>query len=204
MILLGLTGGVGMGKSTVAGFLADQGVRVLDTDGVAREVVEPGEPALEEIRSALGAEVIGADGRLRRDVVAGIVFRDAAARQRLEAILHPRILVRWQQTVAGWKAEGVACAAVVIPLLFETGAGALVQAVVCVACSAASQEQRLLARGWSREQSRARQDAQWPVERKVALARFVIWTEGDWGVTRDQVGLVLRELRHGRPSGVAD
>src|ERR1041385_6459689 len=87
----GLTGGIGMGKSTAADLLRGRGFPVVDSDIIAREIVEPGQPALAEVRQVFGAEIVGADGRLRRDELARRVFGDSEARRRLEAILHPRI-----------------------------------------------------------------------------------------------------------------
>src|SRR5688572_13172046 len=122
MILLGLTGGVGMGKSTSASLLKQRGVAVVDTDDLAREVVEPGQPALKEIEATFGKHVIGSDGALRRDELAKIVFTDDAGRQKLEAILHPRIRELWLKQVEAWRAESKPIGAVIIPLLFETAA----------------------------------------------------------------------------------
>src|ERR1700722_14102542 len=95
MKLCGLTGGVRMGKSTAAAFLQARGASMVDTDHLARELVQPGQPALAEIQNAFGREIVSPDGQLRRDELANIVFTDATARQRLEAILHPRIRERW-------------------------------------------------------------------------------------------------------------
>lgn len=96
MKLYGLTGGAGMGKSTAADWLRAQGVSVVDTDALAREVVEPGQPALEEIQRAFGARFIDATGHLRRSELARVVFSDAVALRLLEGILHPRIRVAWR------------------------------------------------------------------------------------------------------------
>ena len=96
-----------------------------------------------------GAEIAGPDGQLRRDELARRVFADPAARRRLEDILHPRIRALWRAQVETWRADGRPLAVVVIPLLFETKAEAELDATICVACSAATQHQRLLARGWS-------------------------------------------------------
>src|SRR5512137_799134 len=106
MRVLGLTGGVGMGKSTSAQLLCDRGVPVVDTDDLARQVVAPGQPALAEVREAFGADVVGPDGQLRRDELAQRVFADAAARTRLEQILHPRIRALWRAQVETWRTEG--------------------------------------------------------------------------------------------------
>src|SRR5271157_4619779 len=124
MIVYGLTGGVGMGKSAAAELLRARGVPVVDTDELARQVVEGGQPALAEVSRVFGPEVLGPEGRLRRNELAERVFADPVARKRLEAILHPRIRALWRAQVAAWRKESPPCAAVVIPLLFETGAEA--------------------------------------------------------------------------------
>lgn len=167
-----------MGKSTAAKILSARGIPVVDTDELARQLVAPGEPALAEITAAFPTGIVDATGQLRRDELARLVFADSAARQKLEAILHPRIRERWLAQVAAWRAAGAAAAVVVIPLLFETAAEASFDAVICVACSAATQQARLRARGWTDEEIRRRIAAQWPVEKKMAAAHRVVWTEG--------------------------
>ncbi len=178
MKVCGLTGGLGMGKSAAAQFLRNRGARVVDTDELARQLVQPGQPALAEIQTEFGKKVIAPDGWLRRDELARIVFADAAARQKLETILHPRIRERWLAQVEIWRRENRALAVVVIPLLFETRAESHFNKIICVACSAATQRERLLARGWTPEQIQQRLAAQWPVEQKISRADFVVWTDG--------------------------
>jgi dephospho-CoA kinase len=178
MKVCGLTGGVGMGKSTVAEFFRARGAQVVDADELARQLVQPGQPALAEIQAAFGGAVIAPDGRLRRDELAQIVFADAAARVKLEAILHPLIGERWLAQIETWRRENRALAVVVIPLLFETGAESHFDKIICVACSAPVQRARLLARGWTPEQIQQRLAAQWPVEQKISRADFVVWTDG--------------------------
>lgn len=178
MKLLGLTGGVGMGKSTAAGFFQKRGVRIVDADQLARELVQPGQPALDEIRAAFGDNIISPDGQLRRDQLANLVFGDAVARQKLEAILHPRIRERWLAQVETWKRENCPVAVVVIPLLYETRAHPHFDRIICVACSENSRHERLKARGWTQSQIKARIAAQMPATEKIARADFVIWSEG--------------------------
>lgn len=194
MKLCGLTGGVGMGKSTAAGFFLQLGARVVDTDQLARELVMPGQPALAEIQREFGKEIVTADGQLNRDELARLVFSDAGARKKLEAILHPRIRERWQAQVEQWRIEGCPLAVVVIPLLFETAAETCFGKIICVACSAAGQRDRLLARGWTADQIQGRIVAQLPAEHKMNLSHFVIWTEGSPEVHRQQVGRILARL----------
>src|SRR5690348_14854515 len=106
MRLLGLTGGVGMGKSTCAQLLSARGIPVVDTDILARQVVEPGEVALAEIRQVFGPEMVDNQGRLRRDVLARRVFAHPQERRQLESILHPRIRALWQGQVESWRNQG--------------------------------------------------------------------------------------------------
>jgi dephospho-CoA kinase len=194
MKLLGLTGGVGMGKSAAAQLLRARGIPVVDTDELARQVVEPGQPALAQVLAAFGPHLAGPDGQLRRDELARRVFADPAARQRLEAILHPPIRALWRAQVETWRAEGCPLAVVVIPLLFETRAEAELDATVCVACSAATQQQRLRARGWPPEQIEQRLQAQWPAETKMARADYLVWTEASLEVHAAQLERILRRL----------
>ncbi|MBM3878202.1 MAG: dephospho-CoA kinase [Verrucomicrobia bacterium] len=191
MKLISLTGGVGMGKTTVAKCCQARGLPVVDTDALAHEAVAPGQPALAEIARVFGPSVLDAEGQLRRSELARLVFADAIARGRLEAILHPRIRERWGEVVVRWRGAGEPAGVVVIPLLFETGAEREFDTIFCVACSAATQEARLAERGWSHEECRQRIQAQWPIERKLDLAHRVIWTEGPRSVTARQVERAL-------------
>src|SRR3954463_5730608 len=118
----GLTGGIGMGKSTAAALLRKRGIAGIDTDALAREIVEPGQPAWLEIQEAFGKEIVGPDRRLRRDELARIVFSDPAARQKVESLMHPRIRELWRRQLEAWRAGHRELGVVVIPLLFETGA----------------------------------------------------------------------------------
>ena len=198
MILIGLTGGIGMGKSTSASFLERLGIPVIDTDLLARQIVEPGQPALAEIQQTFGDSVVGSDGRLRRDEVARLVFADDSKRRLLEAILHPRIRELWLAQVAAWRVESWPMGAVVIPLLFETDAANVFDVIVCTACSSASQRRRLEARGWNTSQIEQRIAAQWPAQKKMDLSRFVIWTEPPMETHAAQLGRVVQELSAGK------
>jgi dephospho-CoA kinase len=194
MKLLGLTGGVGMGKSTCAQLLRARGVPVVDTDDLARDVVEPGQPALAEIRNLFGPEFINSEGRLARYLLAKRVFADPPARKQLEAILHPRIRLLWRAQADVWRAEGRSLGAVAIPLLFETKAETELDAVICTACSSQSQVERLRARGWSIEQIDQRIHAQLPVEDKITRSNYVIWTEGSIEIHAAQLDRILALL----------
>ncbi len=180
-----------MGKSAAAKLLIERGIAVVDTDVIAREVVEPGQPALGELAAEFGGSVIGPDGRLLRGKLAAMVFSDEATRSRLEAIMHPRIRAKWAGRVELWRAEDRPIAVVVIPLLFETNAAAHFDATVCVACTAGTQEERLKSRGWSLLQIEDRRRAQWPVERKMALSDYVVWSEGGLDLLNEQLARII-------------
>ena len=201
MLLLGVTGGIGMGKSTAQSLLQNRQVPVIDTDQIARDVVEPGQPALDEIRSKFGSDYIDEAGVLRRSELAALIFLDPQARRRLEAILHPRIQAQWQATVEEWRSTGIGHGAVVIPLLFETETAELFDHVICVACSAKTQLERLHSRQWTDQQIQQRVSAQWPIERKMARSDFVVWTEGELGVHEEQWTRILAMILGGQKTG---
>lgn len=196
MIVLGITGGIGMGKSASGDLLRQRNIPVVDTDVLAREVVEPGEPALTEIISTFGREVLDDSGRLNRGEVARRVFGNPPLREKLEAILHPRIRERWQAQILAWRTQGHRLAAVIIPLLFETQAEKELAYTVAVACSAKSQHTRLLARSWTADQIAQRLAAQWPTAKKIEAADFLIWTESSLDVHAAQLDRILQAVRN--------
>jgi dephospho-CoA kinase len=177
MKLLGITGGVGMGKSTTGALLEKRGVAVVDTDRLARHLVAPGEAALAEISAAFGPSIVLPDGNLDRETLAKRVFADPAERAKLEAILHPKIRQLWQAEIQKWRDSGCERGAVIIPLLFETEAESHFDSILCVACSPASQLERLQERGWSRPEIKQRLAAQWPTDEKISRANVVVWTD---------------------------
>jgi dephospho-CoA kinase len=180
-----------MGKSTAAGLLCKRGLPVVDSDVVARQIVEPGQPALADVQRRFGREIVGEDGRLRRDELARRVFADPAARRDLESILHPRIREIWQAQLKSWLDEGKPVAVAVIPLLFETDAQSHFDATICVACSTSTQRRRLRERGWNDAQIDQRNAAQLPVEKKLLLADYAVWTEGPLDVHEAQLRRII-------------
>ncbi len=182
---IGLTGGIASGKSTVADMFADLGVPVIDTDVIAREVVAPGQPALEEIREAFGARVIAEDGALDRPAMRALVFGDDEARLRLEAILHPRIGAATREQAAD---AGGAYQIIVVPLLLESPLRAFVDRILVVDCEEKTQMARLLSRdAESESQARRILAAQASRAERLAIADDVIANEGDLDNTREQV-----------------
>jgi dephospho-CoA kinase len=166
----------------------------VDTDELVRKLVQPGRPALADIQAAFGKRVIGPTGELKRAELAQIIFADANARKKLEAILHPPIREQWLAQIEIWRRENHPLAVVVIPLLFETRAESHLDKIICVACSLAAQRERLLARGWTPEQIQQRIAAQMPVEQKIARADFVVWTDGALGAHAQQIERILAVL----------
>lgn len=194
MKLYGLTGGIGAGKSVAAEMLRSRGIMVTDTDQLARQLVEPGQPALVEIVARFGNSVLLGD-QLDRRAMARVAFADETARKDLEAILHPRIRQAWQAETGRWREQGCPAGVVVIPLLFETGAEGCFDAVICLACSAATQQQRLYQRGWSDADIAQRLSTQWPVEQKMTRASYVIWNEGELAILAEQLDRIIPHVK---------
>lgn len=183
---VGLTGGIASGKSAIAEMFAALGVAVIDTDVIAREVVQPGEPALDEIRAKFGDQMILASGKLDRSAMRQLVFADTPAREKLEAILHPRIRESAVQQAA---AAGGEYQLIVVPLLAESPIRDFVDRILVVDCREDVQIQRLLARDTeSEEQARRILAAQASREQRLAIADDVILNDGDVEQARPQVG----------------
>jgi len=202
-LMVGLSGGIGSGKSTVSRLLAALGARVIDADAIVHELQAPGSPMLAEIAAAFGPGVIGPGGRLERAALATIVFRDAAARARLGAIVHPGVGAEIARRVAQARSEGVAVLVLDIPLLFEgrkagTGSAARLEfdATVVVWAPEDAQIARQMARdGCSRELALERIHAQLPLHEKKALADFVIDNSETPEETERQVNALWQTLR---------
>ncbi len=194
MKLYGLTGGIASGKSTVARFLRELGATVIDADQLAREVVEPGEPAYQEIR-ARWPEVIGDDGALDRAKLGAIVFSDPAARAQLNAITHPRIGERSAALVEEASRRGEPLAFYEAALLVENGLAGAFDGLVVVTVSEETQLARLMARDRSTESAaRARIAAQLPLSAKTARATDIIDNSGSERETRAAIEALYRRL----------
>jgi dephospho-CoA kinase len=193
--VIGLTGGIASGKSAVAAMLKERGAAIVDADVVARQVVEPGQPALDDIRARFGDDVIGADGRLDRKALADKVFADPAARAALNAITHPRIAAASQAAIAAWTARGAHVVFYEAALLIENGLHRGLDATIVVAAPPDVQIERLRARdGLDEAAARARLAAQLPLDQKLAVATWVIDNGGDLGQTRAQLERVCFEI----------
>ncbi len=182
---VGLTGGIASGKSTAAKFFGALGVPIIDTDQLARDVVEPGQPPLERLVERFGPTILTPDGHLDRPALRNIVFSDPKARADLEALTHPAIGAAVEQRSA--EAGGV-YQILVIPLLVEKNLGAQLDRVLVVDCDEELQIRRLQARdGSTLEQARAILNAQASRATRLKAAHDVIKNEGDMSTVRDQV-----------------
>ncbi|SRR5712691_2534053 len=192
MKVLGLTGGIGSGKSMVASMFAQLGADVIDADQLARDVVEPGQPALVEIATAFGRDVLLPDGRLDRGKVGRIIFADPVARGKLNAITHPRIRERIDAEIAA-RGSRPGVLVVDIPLLYENDRTRTVETVIVVWIDSKTQLRRLNERdGLTEEEARQRIAAQMPLDEKRARADVVIDNSGSRESTRRQVEAIYR------------
>ncbi len=184
-LTIGLTGGIASGKTTVSDLFEELGAAVVDTDVIAREVVEPGRPALDEIQDAFGNDVLDEYGRLDRAAMRSIVFADDGARRRLESIVHPRIREETMRQAAAAVGDYLV---IVVPLLIESPLRNVVDRILVVDCSEETQIERLLARdAETEEQARRMLAAQVSRQTRLDAADDVIRNDGDLEYTRDQV-----------------
>lgn len=194
--LIGVTGSFGSGKSAVAGMLGEMlNAEVIDADKLARQAVEPGQPALEEIQRRFGPGVIAPDGRLDRKALAEIVFNDRRALDDLNAIVHPRVREQWLERLRELGPERTAV--LDIPLLFEAGLRNMVDRVVVVTISEAARFARLKQRGFTEPEIIRRLGMQMPQARKAALADKVIDNAGPIERTRQQIETMTEYLLNG-------
>ncbi len=195
MLVIGLTGGIGCGKTTVASILRDLGARVVDADEVAREVLAVGSPVLAQVAARFGREVLREDGSLDRQRLADIVFRDRQALADLNAITHPPIIALIRERIREARGEGVRVLVVDAPLLLEAGMGAMVDEVWVVTCSREQQIERLCRRtGMSPREAEERLRAQMPLEEKARLAHRIISNQGSLVDLRARLKELWRNL----------
>lgn len=195
MAVIGVTGGIGSGKSTFSKMLAEKlAARLFDADAASRELLEHDPEVRRRITSELFAEAYTPDGQPDRAAIRRLVFQDPAAKARLESILHPRIRERWTQLAEECRKTSTLFV-VEIPLLFETGAEHFFDRIVTVACSFETQLARTAARGLPRDEGESIIRSQIPLDKKSALAHFVIWNDGSLANLENQSAELANILR---------
>jgi len=208
MVVIGVTGGVGTGKSTVARMFQRLGAVVLDADALAHEAMEPRRLAWRRIVRTFGEGVLNPDQTINRQRLAQRVFQDEPARARLERIIHPQVRREIRLRLGRLRrARRVRAVVLDVPLLIEAGAARLVDALVVVTALPEVQRRRLASRhGWSAEETEARRAAQWDLAAKAALADFVVDNSDGVDATRTQVKRIWKRLvppRSSRPSSTS-
>ncbi len=179
MRIIGLTGGIACGKSSVAGILAEFGVKICDVDVLAKDAVRAGSSGLRAVVQEFGVTFLDPNGELNREKLGAVVFNDPPARRRLEKIIHPLVRRAVEEQLAVWQREGIEVAAVMAPLLLETGMEKMVDEVWVVLTPTEVQVERLIRRnGLSKEAALSRMAAQWSQEEKRQRADLVILNDG--------------------------
>ena len=199
MIIAGLTGTIGTGKSTVAKMFADMGAFIIDSDLIAHQVVEPGKPAWQAIKDYFGAGILNDDQTLNRQKLADMVFSDPEKLRQLNSIVHPEVIredLRQVEEKRLINPDGIVIKD--IPLLLEVGpevARKLVDKIIVVYCSPEIQLRRLIARGMSEEDAGNRIKNQIPVKEKMQFADYVINNDGSLDETKQQVQNIYSQLK---------
>ncbi len=194
MLRLGLTGGIGSGKSTVARMLAERGAVVIDADAISRQLVEPGEPALDRLVEEFGPRILREDGSLDRGALAQAAFGDAAAAARLNEIMHPAIRAESERRIADAVGRGATVVVYDMPLLVETGQQEVVDRVLVVDVPEAVQLERAVgSRGLDESDVRRRMALQASREERLRCADGVIDNSGDVAETERQVDALWRD-----------
>jgi dephospho-CoA kinase len=196
MLRVGLTGSIGVGKSFVGSVFAQLGCRLLDADDTAREVVSPGTEGLKNIVNEFGPEVLQSDGGLDRKVLGSIVFANADKRQRLNAILHPRIIERQDEILNAWESDDPHGIAIVdAALMIESGGYKRFDKLIVVHCRPEVQLERLMLRdGLSLAEAQRRIDSQMPQSEKQKFADYLIDTSDGFELTRQRTTEVYNQL----------
>ena len=194
MRVLGLTGGIACGKSTISAALREMGAVIVDGDVLSRELTAPGGPALPAIREHVGEGVFLPDGTLNRRALGAVIFSSDAARLRLDAIMQPLLRRMILDRIEAARLDGAAICVLDMPLLYEAGLDSLCDRVWCAWLPRETQIERLMARvGFTREEAKARLRSQLPADEKAARADVVIDTSGTIQYTRDRLPSLFDE-----------
>jgi dephospho-CoA kinase len=196
MLNLGLTGGIGSGKSAVARMFADLGAATLDSDALVRSFLGPGQKGTAAVAAVFGDDVLGADGAVDRRRLGAMVFGDEEARAKLEGILHPMVIATRREWIEERRKEMGPGAVTVAEaaLIFEAGTWPEFDGVVLVTAPVEVRKARLLSAGWDEAEVERRMAAQWTDERKAALSDWIVDNGGDEGATRAQVEVLWKRF----------
>ena len=196
MLRVGLTGGIASGKSTVAARMSELGLAVLNADTLAHRLIEPGQPAYDDVVREFGREILRDDGAVDRKKLGDIVFRDPAKRERLNRIVHPRVMEAREEQLKEMQAQNPRGIAIVeAALLIEAGYYKKLDRLVVCSCRPEQQVERLRARGLTEEEARQRIEAQLPLAEKLRLADDVVDCSGTLEETRRQTDALVARLR---------
>ena len=197
MKIIGLTGGIASGKSTVSAYLQEKGASIIDADAIAHELLAPGKPLYEAYRQHFGDKILLSDGQLDRRVIGKLVFSDPAEREWIDATAHPLIQHEICQRVRQYQAEKKSLIVLDVPLLFESGWDKMAEKVCLVYAEEKIQQERLMKRnGYGREEAAARIAAQMPLEEKKKRADCLIDNSGSLPSTLRQVNRLWKEWTH--------
>ena len=195
-INIGLTGGIATGKSAVADLWRQRGAAVIDSDELAHRTLAPATVSYHEIINAFGTQILNPDQTINRTALGDIVFNDDQQRQKLNGIVHPCVRRLWTEALQTLAREGRAEVAVVnIPLLYEVDAQTAFDCCVVVGCSETTQRSRLAAKGLTEAQTSARIRAQWPLQKKMDRADFVIWNDGSRRSLANQADIIWATIK---------
>jgi dephospho-CoA kinase len=194
--LVGLTGGIASGKSTVAAILRRLGASIVNADELSREVVQPGQDAWNEITKSFGSDILQEDMTLDRKKLRKIVFDNPEARKKLEAIIHPRVRALAEKRISELAASGSSVIVYEVPLLFEAQIHLWLRPVILVACNIDTQKKRLLERDHlTKPEAQQHLDAQMSLEEKRKLADYIIENDGAMEDLEQQVRTVLQKIQ---------
>ncbi len=189
MKIIGLTGNIASGKTEVAKIFKELGAKIIDADKIAREVVEPGEPAWQEIAHEFGSNILNSDGSINRKKLGEIIFNDDRRREHLNRITHPRIMTKIKETIDRYKKENVKLVIIEAALIVERG-GLLnvIDELIVVSADAETQIERIMTRdGLQRDEALSRMESQMPISEKTKHAAYIIDNSRSLGETRKQV-----------------
>lgn len=186
-VLIGLTGGIGTGKSTVSRMLEELGVKVIDADRVCRELMEPGQSVYDKVVEHFGPYILKLDKTIDRTALGRVVFNDKAQLEMLERMTHPSIVAEMDRRYAQYSEQGECIVVFEVPLLIEKNMQHVVDEIWLVVCKPETQISRVVARGLSEEEAKARIAVQIPLPQKLKYADRVIDTDGTLAFTHEQV-----------------